>query len=40
MGSGKGKGEDVPVLFLNWAPCHEGILEEWRYSATQSWLWH
>jgi len=21
------------VLFFNWATCHEGILEEWRYSS-------
>jgi hypothetical protein len=23
-------------LCFNWAPCHEGVLEEWRYSSTHS----
>jgi hypothetical protein len=23
--------------FLNWAPCHEGVLGEQRYSSTHSW---
>jgi len=23
-------------LCFNWSPCHEGILEEWRYSSTHS----
>jgi hypothetical protein len=26
----------VPVLFFNWAPQHEGLLGEWRYSSTHS----
>jgi hypothetical protein len=30
----KGKGKVVPVL--NWAPRHEGVLGEWRYSSTHS----
>jgi hypothetical protein len=30
----KVKGKVVPVL--NWAPCHEGVLGEWRYSSTHS----
>jgi hypothetical protein len=30
--SGKGK----VVLCFNQAPCHEGVLGEWRYSSTQS----
>jgi hypothetical protein len=34
-GEGKGKGEVVPVLFFNWAPRHEDVLDEWRYSSTQ-----
>jgi hypothetical protein len=25
-----------PLGFLNWAPCSEGVLEEWRYSTTLS----
>jgi hypothetical protein len=24
------------LCFFNWAPCHEGVLEEWRYSFTHS----
>jgi hypothetical protein len=32
----KGKGEVVPVLSFNWAPRHEGVLGEWRYSSTYS----
>jgi hypothetical protein len=24
------------VLCFNWAPCHEGVLGEWRYSSTHS----
>jgi hypothetical protein len=24
-------------LYFNWAPRHEGILGEWRYSCTHSW---
>jgi hypothetical protein len=23
-------------FFFNWVPCHEGVLEEWRYSSTHS----
>jgi len=30
------KRKVVPVLFLNRAPLHEGILEEWKYSSTYS----
>jgi hypothetical protein len=30
------KGKVVPVLFFNWAPRHEGILGEWKYSSTHS----
>jgi hypothetical protein len=26
----------VPVFFLNWAPRHEGVFGEWRYSSTHS----
>jgi hypothetical protein len=26
----------VPVLFLNLAPRHEGVLGEWRYRSTHS----
>jgi hypothetical protein len=26
-------------FLLNWAPDHEGILAEWRYSSTHSWPW-
>jgi hypothetical protein len=29
-----GKGKVVPVLFLNRAPSHEGVLREWSYSST------
>jgi hypothetical protein len=32
----KGKGKIVPVLFLNRAPRHEGVLGEWRYISTLS----
>jgi hypothetical protein len=32
----KGKVKVVPVLFLNSAPRHEGVLLEWRYSSTHS----
>jgi hypothetical protein len=31
-----GKGKVVPVLFFNWAPRHEGVLGEWRYSFMHS----
>jgi hypothetical protein len=24
-------------LCLNWAPPHEGVFGDWRYSATHSW---
>jgi hypothetical protein len=34
--TGLGKGKVVPVLFLNWAPRHERVLGEWRYSSTHS----
>jgi len=30
----KGKGNVIPVLF--WAPRHEHVLGEWRYSSTHS----
>jgi hypothetical protein len=33
---GKGKGKVAPVLFLNWATRHEGVLWEWKYSSTHS----
>jgi hypothetical protein len=33
---GRGKGKVVPVLFFNWAPCHEGVLGERMYSSTHS----
>jgi hypothetical protein len=23
-------------LCFNWAPCHEGVVGEWRYSSTHS----
>jgi hypothetical protein len=26
----------LSLCFLNWAPHHEGVLEEWRYSSTHS----
>jgi hypothetical protein len=33
----KVKGIFVPVIFsFNSAPCHEGVLGEWRYSSTHS----
>jgi hypothetical protein len=32
--TGKVKGKVFPVL--NWAPRHEGVLGEWRYSSTHS----
>jgi hypothetical protein len=28
------------VLFFNWVPCHEGVLEEWKYRSTHSWPLH
>jgi hypothetical protein len=34
--TGKSKGKVVPVLSLNRAPRHEGVLGEWRYSSTHS----
>jgi len=30
----KGKGKFVSVL--NQAPCHEAVLQEWRYSSMHS----
>jgi hypothetical protein len=30
----KSKVKVVPVLFLNWASRHEGVLGEWKYSST------
>jgi len=30
------KGKFVPVISLNGAPCHEGVLGEWMYSSTHS----
>jgi hypothetical protein len=33
---GKGKCKVVPALSFNWAPRHEGLLREWRYSSTDS----
>jgi hypothetical protein len=35
----KGKMVKLPLCF-NWAPCHEGVLGEWRYSATHYWPRH
>jgi hypothetical protein len=32
--SAAGKGKVIPVLY--WAPRHEGVLWEWRYSSTHS----
>jgi hypothetical protein len=32
----KSKGKVVSLLLFNWAPRHEGVLEEWRYSSTHS----
>jgi hypothetical protein len=32
----KVKGKVVPVLSFNWAPRHEGVFGEWRYSSTHS----
>jgi hypothetical protein len=32
---GIGKSKVVLVLFLNWAPCHEGVLGEWEWSASR-----
>jgi hypothetical protein len=29
-------GKVAPVLYFNWAPRHEGVLEEWRYSSIHS----
>jgi hypothetical protein len=26
----------IPVLFSNWAPRHEDVLGEWRYSSMHS----
>jgi hypothetical protein len=31
---------NLSLCFFNWAPCHEGVLEEWRYSSTHSWPRH
>jgi len=31
------KGKVVPMLFLNLASRHEGVLWKWRYSSTHSW---
>jgi hypothetical protein len=39
IGPIKGKGETVPVLF-NWAPHHEGVLWEWKYTPTHFWPRH
>jgi len=27
-------------LCFNWAPRHDGVLREWRYSSTHSLIWH
>jgi hypothetical protein len=35
----KVKRKIVPVLFFKWAPRHESILGEWRYSSTHSLSW-
>jgi hypothetical protein len=32
----KVKGKVFPVRFLNWAPCHEVVLGEWRCSSMHS----
>jgi len=32
----KGKGKVVPMLFFNRAPCHDSMLEEWKYSSMHS----
>jgi hypothetical protein len=34
------KGKVVQVPFYCWAPRHEGVLGEWRYSSMHSWLRH
>jgi len=28
------------MVLFNWAPRLKGVLEEWRYSSTQSWPRH
>jgi hypothetical protein len=28
------------VCYFDWAPCHEGILGEWKYSSTHYWPQH
>jgi len=35
----KVKGKAVPVLF-KWAPRHEGVLGEWKYSSKHFWSWY
>jgi len=35
-GKGKGKGKVRLSLCFNWAPRHEGVLGEWRYSSIHS----
>jgi hypothetical protein len=34
------KGEGKIDLCFHWAPRHEGVLGEWRYSSTHSWPRH
>jgi hypothetical protein len=34
--NGKGKVKLYLCFLFNRAPCHEGILGEWRYSSTHS----
>jgi hypothetical protein len=28
-----------PCCFFKWAPCHEDVLGEWKYSTTHSLIW-
>jgi hypothetical protein len=30
---------ELSLCFFNWAPCHEGVLRDLRYSFTLSWPW-
>jgi hypothetical protein len=34
------KGTGKVVAVLNWAPRHEDVLGEWRYSSTHFWPRH
>jgi hypothetical protein len=31
--------ENIAVPVLNWRPCHEDVLGEWRYSSTYGGEW-